>query len=88
MRGVFTTVKFLRNEIFKNVAAAAYENWTVEQIENIPNEVLADGAPNYRDSVEREREIVRARIKAAMNMEMGTNFSEHFICVLGALHRR
>ena len=79
MRGVFTTVKFLRNEIFKNVAAAAYENWSVEQIENIPNEVLADGAPNYRDSVEREREIVRARIKAAMNMEMGTNFSEHFI---------
>lgn len=79
MRGVFTTVKFLRNEIFKNVAAAAYENWSVEQIENIPNEVLAEGAPNYRDSVELEREIVRARIKAAMNMEMGTNFGEHFI---------
>ncbi len=79
MRGVFTTVKFLRNEIFKNITVAAYEGWTKEQIENIPNEILVDGAPNYRDTVEREREIVRARIKAALNMEMGSRFDEHFI---------
>ena len=31
MRGVFTTVKFLRNEIFKNITTAAYDNWTKEQ---------------------------------------------------------
>lgn len=79
MRGVFTTVKFLRNEIFKSVATAAYEDWGVTQIENIPNELLVDGAPNYRETVEIEREIVRSRVKAAMNMEMGTRFDEHFI---------
>jgi len=79
MRGVFATVKFLRNEIFKSITVAAYEDWTKEQIENIPNEILVDGAPNYRETVEIEREIVRSRIKAAMNMEMGTRFDEHFI---------
>lgn len=79
MRGVFTTVKFLRNEIFKSITVAAYEDWTKEQIENIPNEILVDGAPNYRETVEIEREIVRSRIKAAMNMEMGTRFDEHFV---------
>ena len=34
MRGVFTTVKFLRNEIFKNITVAAYDDWSIEQIEN------------------------------------------------------
>lgn len=79
MRGVFTTVRFLRNEIFKNVTAAAYDQWTKEQIEQIPFDMIEDGQPKYRDSVEREREIIRARIKLAMNMELGTKFDAQFI---------
>ncbi len=79
MRGIFTTVKFLRNEIFKNVTAAAYEGWSKKRLEEIPFEMIEEGRPMYRDSIQREREIIRARIKLAMNMELGTSFDKQFI---------
>jgi [FeFe] hydrogenase (group B1/B3) len=79
MRGVFTTIKFLRNEIFKNISVAAYEGWSKEQIEAIPFQMIEEGKPLYRDTIEREREIIRARIKLAMNMELGTRFEASFI---------
>jgi len=78
MRGVYTPITYLRREVFKNVAKASYENWTLDQIEKIPYTMIEGDIPHYRESVERERAIVRARIRLAMNMELGNNFSDGF----------
>jgi [FeFe] hydrogenase (group B1/B3) len=78
MRGVPTPITFLRREVFKNVADAAYEDWDLEAIKTIPHLIIPGDIPKYRDSVDREREIVRARVRLAMNMPMGNRFDENF----------
>jgi len=78
MRGVATPITYLRREVFKNVADAAYENWSVEQIQQIPNTMIEGDIPKYRETVEREREIVRARVRLAMNMDLGNTFDDKY----------
>jgi len=78
MRGVSTPITFLRREVFRNVAKAAYENWSLEQIQEIPHNIIEGDTPKYRESIERERAIVRARVRLAMNMDLGENFEEDF----------
>lgn len=78
MRGLATPITYLRREVFKSVAKAAYENWDVEQIEQIPYQMIEGDVPQYRESVERERQIVRTRIRLAMNMDLGENCDDGF----------
>ncbi len=70
MRGIATPITYLRREVFKTVAKAAYDDWTIEQIEQIPYQIIQGDIPQYRESVERERAIVRSRVRLAMNMDL------------------
>lgn len=70
MRGLATPITYLRREVFKYVAKAAYEAWPVEKIEQIPYMMIQGDVPQYRESVERERAIVRSRVRLAMNMDL------------------
>ena len=70
MRGIATPITYLRSEVFKAVAKAAYEDWTLEQIEQIPYQMIIGDIPHYRESVQRERAIVRSRVRLAMNMDL------------------
>lgn len=70
MRGIATPITYLRREVFKTVARAAYDDWTIEQIEQIPYQIIQGDIPQYRESVERERAIVRSRVRLAMNMDL------------------
>lgn len=74
MRGIATPITYLRREVFRNVADAAYEDWKPEDVNQIPFTMIQGDIPQYRDSVEREREIVRARVRLALNMDLGKTF--------------
>ncbi len=79
MRGVATPITFLRREVFKNVADASYEGWDTEQIKQIPYTIIEGDTPKYRDSIERERNIVRARVRLAMNMDLHAECGDNFV---------
>ncbi len=70
MRGIATPITYLRSEVFKAVAKAAFEDWTLEEIEQIPYHMIQGDIPHYRESVQRERAIVRSRVRLAMNMDL------------------
>jgi [FeFe] hydrogenase (group B1/B3) len=83
MRYSDTPINFLRHEVFKAVTSAAYDDWTSDQIRNIPHIIIEGDRPTYRDSVAREREIVAERVRLALGLDLWSidqlnGFSEDF----------
>ncbi len=70
MRFLDTPINYLRNEVFKAVASAAYDDWTSDQLMNIPYNIIEGDEPIYRDSVTREREIVSERVRLALGLDL------------------
>ncbi len=59
--------KQLKYEVLKTVAGYAFEGNLEEHIENIPFEIIPGTSPRFRCCVYREREIIRQRVRIAMN---------------------
>lgn len=72
MRGIETPVKEIRRQIFGVIAKTAFEyeegNF-YDLIEAIPFELVGESA-KYRESIYRERAIVRERVRLAMGMSI------------------
>lgn len=78
MRGLSTPITFLRREVFKHVAKAAFEDWTIDEIDQIPHEIITGDTPTYRESIDREKRIIRSRVRMAMNIDLDDETSSDY----------
>ena len=74
MRGIFTPITKIRRQVFTEVAKYAYERDLTQSDFNYYYEssyrIIPGEVPTYRDSVFKERAIIRERIRLAMGMPM------------------
>lgn len=70
MRYQDSPISFLRNEVFKAVTIAAYDDWNSDQIKDLPYIMIQGEVPKYRDSVLREREIISERVRLALGLDL------------------
>ena len=71
MRGLETSVRKLRHQVFVEVAKVAFESTDIENdIEKIPYTITPTETPQYRESVYRERAIAAERVRLAMGMSL------------------
>lgn len=73
MRGLDTSVRKLRHEVFKEVAKIAYEtpsDKVNDAIEALPYTIVPTEEATYRESVYRERAVVAEMVRLAMGMSL------------------
>ena len=71
IRGLDTSVKRLRKQVFTEVACVAWESDNInEDIEAIPYKITPGDVPLYRESIWRERAICAERVRLAMGMSL------------------
>lgn len=71
IRGLDTSVKRLRKQVFTEVARVAWESDNInEDIEAIPYKITPGDVPLYRESIWRERAICAERVRLAMGMSL------------------
>ncbi|MDD3140425.1 MAG: 4Fe-4S dicluster domain-containing protein [Lachnospiraceae bacterium] len=73
IRGLDTTVRQIRRQIFEEVARVAYKSTPetlIEDIEEIPYRIVNEDTEKYRDSVYRARAIASERVRLAMGMSL------------------
>lgn len=73
MRELETPVRQVRRRVFKEVARIGFYSdgdALVEDIESIPYNIVNEDGPRYRESMYRERAIVRERLRLAMGMSL------------------
>lgn len=71
IRGLDTSVKRLRKQVFTEVARVAWESDNInEDIEAIPYKITPGDMPLYRESIWRERAICAERVRLAMGMSL------------------
>lgn len=70
MRGIETPVRNVRRRIFKEIAKFGYEQKNLQDLEDLPYEIIPGEVAKYRDSIYRERAIVGERLRLAMGMSL------------------
>lgn len=71
IRGLDTSVKRLRKQVFTEVARVAWESDNInEDIEAIPYKITPGDVPLFRESIWRERAICAERVRLAMGMSL------------------
>ena len=71
MRGLETSVKKLRRQVFVEVAKVAFDSENVaSDLEEIPYKITPTETPQYRESIYRERAIASERVRLAMGMSL------------------
>jgi [FeFe] hydrogenase (group B1/B3) len=71
IRGLDTSVKRLRKQVFTEIARIAFESENVnDDIEAIPYKITPGDVPQYRESIWRERAIASERVRLAMGMSL------------------
>ena len=71
MRGLETSVKKLRRQVFVEVAKIAFHSDNIaSDIEEIPYKITPTETPQYRESIFRERAIAAERVRLAMGMSL------------------
>ena len=70
MRGIETPVRNVRRRIFKEIAKFGYEQKNLQDLEDLPYEIVPGEVAKYRDSIYRERAIVGERLRLAMGMSL------------------
>ena len=70
IRYLDSPIVFIRSEVFKAVAKAAFDDWSPTQIQNIPQIIINQEVPTYRESVTRERQIVSERVRLALGLDL------------------
>ncbi len=69
-RGLPTPIKGIRRRVLSEVAKMIVENKLPSYIETIPYIIISKDTPTYRDSVFRERAIVRERVRLAFGLDL------------------
>ena len=72
MRGLDTPIRKIRREVFREIAAVAFESdqdHFKAEIEAIPYRIVQERA-QYRDSIYRERAVASERVRLAMGMSL------------------
>ncbi len=71
MRGIETQVRKMRRRVFKEIASLAYysEN-LIDDMEALPYRIVDYSESTYRESVYRERAIIREQLRLAMGMSL------------------
>ena len=72
MRGIQTPVRNVRRRIFKEIAKFGYEQRNLQDLEDLPYEIIPGEVAKYRDSIYRERAIVGERLRLAMGMSLNS----------------
>lgn len=70
MRYLESPITYIRSEVFKAIAKAAFDDWSATQIQQIPHIIISSDTPVYRESVTREREIVSQRVRLALGLDL------------------
>lgn len=70
MRGIYTPVVNIRRHVLSEVARMVVEEKPPSFIEYIPYRVIPGNIPKYRESVFKERAIVRERTRLAFGMDL------------------
>ncbi|MGN0307108.1 MAG: 4Fe-4S dicluster domain-containing protein [Lachnospiraceae bacterium] len=71
MRGIDTQVRVTRRRIFKEIANLAYHSKNLkDDIEALPYKIVNYDEPTHRESIYRERAIIRERIRLAMGLSL------------------
>ncbi len=71
MRGIDTEVRKVRRRVFKEVANLSYHSTDLHKdIEMLPYTIVTDEDTEYWESVYREREVVRERLRLALGMSL------------------
>ena len=70
MRGIQTPVRNVRRRIFKEIAKFGYQQRNLQDLEDLPYEIVPGEVAKYRDSIYRERAIVGERLRLAMGMSL------------------
>jgi [FeFe] hydrogenase (group B1/B3) len=69
-RGLFTSVKDVRRQVLTEVAKMIVKKKPASYIETIPYNIISKDTPTYRESVFRERAIVRERTRLAFGLDI------------------
>ncbi len=71
MRGIDTPVRQIRRKIFKEIAnLALYSENLIDDMEALPYKIVNQEEPVYRESIYRERSIVREQLRLAMGLSL------------------
>lgn len=71
MRGIDTPVRRIRREIFREIANLAYHSDNlIDDMEALPYKIVNQEDPVYRESIYRERSIVREQLRLAMGLSL------------------
>ncbi len=71
MRGIDTPVRQIRREVFKEIANLAYHSDNlIDDMEALPYKIVNQDDPVYRESIYRERSIVREQLRLAMGLSL------------------
>ncbi|MHA1766983.1 MAG: 4Fe-4S dicluster domain-containing protein [Promethearchaeota archaeon] len=70
MRGLYTSVTDIRRRVLSAVARMVVDNKPPTYIEHIPYQIIDKDTPTYRESVFKERAIVRERVRLAFGMSL------------------
>ncbi len=73
MRGIETSIRKIRREVFTEVARVAFESDAENinaEIEAIPYKITPGDTPLYRESIWRERAIAQERVRLAMGLSL------------------
>lgn len=71
MRGIETQVRKIRRRVFKEVSELAYYSENLkDDVEALPYKIIDYTKAAYRESVYRERAIIRERIRLAMGLSL------------------
>ncbi|WP_457558934.1 4Fe-4S dicluster domain-containing protein [Candidatus Harpocratesius sp.] len=70
MRGLYTPVINIRRHVLSEVGRMVVEGRPPHYIEEIPYRVIPKSTPTYRESVFKERAIVRERVRLAFGMDL------------------
>ena len=71
MRGIDTPVRQIRRKVFREIANLAYHSENlIDDMEALPYKIVNQDAPIYRESIYRERAIVREQLRLAMGLSL------------------
>ncbi|MGN1166188.1 MAG: 4Fe-4S dicluster domain-containing protein [Lachnospiraceae bacterium] len=73
MRGLDTTVRKIRRQVFEEVARLGFtvsDEDLCDEMEAIPYRMVPEDATQYRDSIYRARAVVRERLRLAMGLSL------------------
>ncbi len=70
MRGLYTPVIDIRRRVLSAVARMVVKDLSPTHIEHIPYQIIDKDTPTYRESVFKERAVVRERVRLAFGMDL------------------